>query len=105
MTTKRWNTLEHLYDEEEISDYLNAALLAIEEGEADVRYFFRCLTKAAQARAINQIAKDTGIDRQALCGVFLDDVDGNDNADVQTLQENTDSILKAAKAYAVYALA
>jgi len=92
---KRWNVLEHLCDEEEITGFLNAVIEDIKEGEATTRDFYRALGKAAQARAINQIVKDTGTDRQSLCDMFLADVpDSTDD-----LNENTDSILKAAKAF------
>jgi len=93
---KRWNVLEYLRDEGEIAEFLESAILDIEEGEADVRFFFRCLTKATQARAINQIAKETGIDRKALCNLFLED--SADNADI--LRDKADSIMQAARAIA-----
>jgi hypothetical protein len=35
------------------------------------RHSSRCLVEAAQARIINELAKETGADRQALCDMFL----------------------------------
>jgi len=67
VTVSRWNTLEYLDSEEEITGFLEAV---IEEGGA--AQLPRALAKAAQARFINQLAKETGIDRKSLCGVFLD---------------------------------
>ena len=72
VTVSRWNTLEYLDSEEEITGFLEAV---IEEGGA--AQFPRALAKAAQARFINQLAKETGADRKALCDMFLD---GGDTA-------------------------
>lgn len=60
----RWNLLDSLATEEDIAGYLHAALLDIEEGECDASFIFDALADAAKARAINQLAKETGIDRK-----------------------------------------
>jgi len=67
VTIREWNVLEYLDSEEEIAGYLEAVL---EEGGTAL--FLSALPEAAQARFINQLAKETGIDRKSLCGVFLD---------------------------------
>jgi probable addiction module antidote protein len=79
VTIKRWNILEHLDSEEEIAGYLDAAL---EECAEDARFLVRFLAKVAQARVINQIAKETDIDRKDLCALFLD---GGENQDAPPL--------------------
>jgi probable addiction module antidote protein len=62
VTISRWDVLERLDSEERIAGFLEAV---IEEGGAEA--FPRALTKAAQARAVNQMARETGIDRTELC--------------------------------------
>ncbi|MCL1893260.1 MAG: hypothetical protein FWG02_03340 [Holophagaceae bacterium] len=64
----RWNVLDSLATEEDIAGYLHAALLDIEEGECDASFIFDALADAAKARAINQFAQETGIDRKLLYG-------------------------------------
>jgi len=64
-----WNVLELLTDDDEIKAFLEAAL---EEAPSDMAFYSRCLVKAAQARTINQLARETGADRQELCDMFLD---------------------------------
>jgi len=96
----RWNTLDYLYNEKKITGFLNAVIMDIEEGEANVNDYLHCLVKATQARLINHIAKETGIERKLLCDMFLEDVTGNNNGEAETLKEKTDSILQAAKAFA-----
>jgi len=58
--------------------------------------FMRALPKVAQARFINQLVKDTGIDRQYLCDMFLDT---RDKPDAQEISR--DVVLKVAKTFAV----
>jgi len=60
----RWSIFDRLTSEERIAGYLHAALLDIEEGECDASFIFDALTDAAKARTINQLAKETGLDRK-----------------------------------------
>jgi probable addiction module antidote protein len=64
-----WSVLDRLDSEERIAGYLRAALLDIEEGECDAGFILDALADAAKARAINQLAKETGIDRKLLYGI------------------------------------
>jgi DNA-binding phage protein len=64
-----WNVLEFLLNDDKIKAFLEAAL---EEAPGDMPFYSRCLVKAAQARTINQLAKETGADRKVLCGMFLE---------------------------------
>jgi len=78
-----WNILESLEDEQEITDLLE---VAIEEDPDDIPHLSTCLVYAAQARIINQLAQETGVDRQVLCDMFLseerDDVPQNTDRNV-----------------------
>ena len=96
VTISRWNILEHLFNEEEITGYLEAAIQDIEEGECDSSFFAIALADAAKARAINQIVKETGIDRQILCDMFLDDPDTN----TKVPEISTDAIKRVTRAFA-----
>jgi probable addiction module antidote protein len=73
VTISRWNVLDRLDSEERIMGYLAAAVKDIEEGECDAGFFLACLADAAKARAINQLAKETGIDRKRLCSLGMED--------------------------------
>ena len=42
-------------------------------GPNDIPYLSRCLVKVAQARIINQLSQGTGIDRQVLCDMFIEE--------------------------------
>jgi len=70
---RRWNILEQLDSEEEIAGHIEATL-----EECGPSALPRALTKAAQARVINQLAKETGIDRKFLCTLFLDSGENTD---------------------------
>jgi len=89
VTLRRWNILEHLDSEEEIAGHIEATL-----EECGPRALPRALTKAAQARAINQLVKETGIDRKELCAIFLD---GGENSDTPALAP--DVAARVAKAF------
>jgi len=65
VTLSKYDPIEYLDTDEDIAEYLTAAM---ERGdEAQMR---SCLADAAKARAINQLAKETGIDRLELCRMF-----------------------------------
>jgi probable addiction module antidote protein len=90
-----WNILDNLSTEEDIALYLKAALIDIEESECDASFFFDALADAAKARAVNQLAKETSIDREMLCRML----DGDSNAEAPSISH--DAISKVAKAFAV----
>jgi probable addiction module antidote protein len=71
VTLSMWDTLEYLDSEEEIAGFLEAVI-----AEGGAAAFPRALTKAAQARAVNQLAKETGMDRGELCRMLS--VEGGD---------------------------
>jgi probable addiction module antidote protein len=77
--SSKWNTFEELDSEEEISGFIQATRINIEEGDCEPGFIFQALTIAATARSINQIAKQSGIDRKELCGLFAQN-NGNANA-------------------------
>jgi len=78
-TLSRWDTLEYLDSEAEIAGFLDAV---IEEGGA--AQFPSALAKAAQARAVNQLAKETGMDRRELCRMLSDEGDGGQGMTLET---------------------
>jgi len=87
----QWNSFEYLENDEAIAEYLLAAM----ERDDEI-HLRRCFAKAAQARTINQLARETGIDRKMLFNMF------SDNLDVEEAPKlNKDVILKFAKAFSV----
>jgi len=92
--TRRWNVLDRLDSEERIAGYLQAAIMDIEDGECGPAFFLDALADAAKARAINQLAKETGIDRKLLC-----DMEAQDAKDIAP-KISRDAIEKVAKAFA-----
>jgi probable addiction module antidote protein len=93
MITK-WNVFEHLSSEEEIAAFLDGAFI---EGEGDAVFYMHCLNVVAQARLVNQIARESGIDRKLLCDMFQDyeGVAGDGNG--EAFKANAGTILNAAK--------
>jgi len=89
-TTARWDVIERLDCEERIAGFLDAVM---EEGGA--ASLPRALAKAAKARAINQVAKTTGIDRRTLCKMFSDDCNIEHEPDL-----SPDLLVRATKAFA-----
>jgi DNA-binding phage protein len=69
--TSRWNRYERLDCEEKISAFIEAAQINIEEGDSEPEFIFQALATAATARSINQIAKQSNIDRKVLCDLFV----------------------------------
>jgi probable addiction module antidote protein len=90
----RWNILEELDSEKAIASYLDAAVTDIEEGGCDAGFFLVCMADAAKARAINQLAAETGIDRKILCRLGLEE-SGTDAPKI-----NPNVLVKVAKAFA-----
>ena len=90
VTISRWNVLEYLDSEEEITGFLEAVI-----EESGMNAMPRALAKAAQARIINQLVKETGIDRKILCEMFLEDA----NSEIPEVSQEV--ICKFAKAFSV----
>jgi probable addiction module antidote protein len=61
----RWDSAEFLDTEEAIGLYLRKAM---ERGNKE--HILNCLSDAMRARNINQLAKDTGIDREKIYEMF-----------------------------------
>ena len=91
VTISRWNVLEYLDSEEEITGFLEAVM---EEG--GISAMPRALAKAAQARTINQLAKETDIDRKILCEMFIEDSNTE-----KAPKLNQEVVVKVAKAFSV----
>jgi DNA-binding phage protein len=88
----RCSILYDLFNEEEIIRYLEAAKMDVDEEECDSLFFFTALADIAKARLINQLAKDTGIERKTLCNLFLEGTD--EIQDPKTVQFATEAIFK-----------
>ena len=65
MATRRYDSVEYLDSEEMIVGYLQCA--AEDNNE---EFYLQCLEKVARARAINQLAEETGINRQTIYEMF-----------------------------------
>jgi probable addiction module antidote protein len=89
-----WNLFDRLDSEERIANYLRAALLDIEEGECNASFILDALADAAKARAINQLAKEMGIDRKRFY-----DIEGS-GASYQAPEISHDAIVKIVEAFA-----
>ncbi|KAA0071690.1 addiction module antidote protein [Rhodanobacter sp. T12-5] len=61
--TRPWDTAEHLNTNDDIAAYLDAAL---EEAGDDPAFIAKALGTVARARGMTQLAKDTGMAREAL---------------------------------------
>lgn len=59
----RFDTAEHLKTEEDVREFIEAAL---QENGGDTAYLSHILNIAARARGMQQLAKETGLSRQAL---------------------------------------
>ena len=94
VTLSRYDSVDYLDCDEGIAEYLQAAL---ERG--DEKHLCRCLAKATKARAINQLTKETGIDRQTLCQML------DDAGDTVAPSINPDAIARVAQAFAVPVIA
>jgi len=69
MATKDYDSVEYLINEDSIAAYLQTAA-----GQNDEEFYVECLDKVMRARAINQIAETTGIDRNRIYQMFSDPV-------------------------------
>ena len=88
MTVKRWDPTEHMDSDERIRGFLEAV-----QEEGGIAAMPSALAEAAKARAINQLAKETGIDRLELCRMFAQSG--------EALPQNPESIARVAQAFAV----
>jgi probable addiction module antidote protein len=62
-TLRKWDTAEHLQNEEDIAAYFDACL---EEAGDDPHFIAKALGNIARARGMTQLAKDTGLGRESL---------------------------------------
>ena len=60
---RRWDSVEHLKTEEDITLYFNACL---DEAGDDSAFIAKALGIIARARGMSQLAKDTGLGRESL---------------------------------------
>jgi probable addiction module antidote protein len=63
MTTRRWDSAEHLETEEDIQLYMEAVL---EEAGDDPAFVLQALSVVARARNMSQLARETGLTREGL---------------------------------------
>ena len=60
---RKWDTAEHLTNEEEIALYMEACL---EEAGDDAAFIAKALGDIARAKGMTQLAKETGMGRENL---------------------------------------
>ena len=65
LKVKEWNVLDYLETEEDIAEFLEAAL-----EENDVEYFIKAIGTVAKARGINEMALKMGVNRESLYKSF-----------------------------------
>ena len=70
MKTKKWDTAEHLRDEEEIDAYLESSF-----ADGDIKQIIRALDNAVRARGMMAIAREVGCDRAGLYRTLSGDAD------------------------------
>lgn len=63
LQTRPWDSAEYLKTEEDIAAYLDAC---IEEAGDDPKFIAHALGVIARARGMTQLARDTGLKREAL---------------------------------------
>ncbi|MFC5440153.1 addiction module antidote protein [Rhodanobacter ginsenosidimutans] len=63
ITTRPWDSAEHLKTDEDIAAYLDAVL---EEAGDDTAFIAKAIGTVARARGMTQLANDTGLAREAL---------------------------------------
>ncbi len=63
LKTKRWDSAEHLKNDEDIAAYIDACL---EEAGDDAAFIAHALGVVARAKGMTQLAKDTGLGRESL---------------------------------------
>ena len=60
---KKWDSAEHLTDDESIALYLQACF---EEASDDAAFIAKALGNVARAKGMSQLARDTGLGRESL---------------------------------------
>ncbi len=65
--TTRWDSAEHLQNDEDIKLYLEACF---EEADDDPAFIVHALGVIARAKNMSQLARDTGITREGLYKAF-----------------------------------
>ena len=63
LTLKKWDSAEHLTDDESIALYLQACF---EEASDDAAFIAKALGNVARAKGMSQLARDTGLGRESL---------------------------------------
>ncbi len=60
---RKWDSAEHLKTEADMADYLDACF---QEAGHDAAFIAKALGHIARARGMNQLARDTGLERESL---------------------------------------
>ncbi|ENN8378690.1 putative addiction module antidote protein [Providencia rettgeri] len=80
---KKFDVVEFLEDEEDIQEYLNAAI-----EENDTKYLFKALGNIARARNISQLSKEVGMSREGIYKALS----GEGNPSFQTVSKITKAL-------------
>ena len=80
---KKFDVVEFLEDEEDIQEYLNAAI-----EEDDTKYLFKALGNIARARKISQLSKEVGMSREGIYKALS----GEGNPSFQTVSKITKAL-------------
>ncbi|EHM4620390.1 putative addiction module antidote protein [Salmonella enterica] len=80
---KNFDVVEFLEDEEDIQEYLNAAI-----EEDDVKYLFKALGNIARARNMSQLSKEVGMSREGIYKALS----GEGNPSFQTVSKITKAL-------------
>ncbi|EDX0932692.1 putative addiction module antidote protein [Salmonella enterica subsp. enterica] len=80
---KKFDIVEFLEDEEDIQEYLNAAI-----EEDDTKYLFKALGNIARARNMSQLSKEVGMSREGIYKALS----GEGNPSFQTVSKITKAL-------------
>ncbi|MDR5971481.1 addiction module antidote protein [Escherichia coli] len=80
---KKFDVVEFLEDEEDIQEYLNAAI-----EEDDTKYLFKALGNIARARNMSQLSKEIGMSREGIYKALS----GEGNPSFQTVSKITKAL-------------
>lgn len=80
---KNFDVVEFLENEEDIQEYLNAAI-----EEDDVKYLFKALGNIARARNMSQLSKEVGMSREGIYKALS----GEGNPSFQTVSKITKAL-------------
>jgi DNA-binding phage protein len=94
VTFRDWNVVEYLDTPERITGFIKAV---IDDGgtEKSIR---SAINEALKARAVNQFAEETGIDRKVICQMLYSD------GDMQAAKLSSDTMAQILEAFKVPAL-